>query len=221
MNAVPCPCLHASWPACTTCMRGPPAPRLPTNGRLLPPVCTPPAALSSNLGDKPVKTQLCGRDMVLFRWAGCFKPSACTGHAGCCLVQLSSALPARILRMPGGALPAHISSKLHQQFTVATLLAHRDAEGKPHCIDNTCPHRQAGRCQEGKAVEDVLSFHFTAQFTAAQPLPACLLLPRCGLRRACRGAPLSEGWVEHGKDGHSCVVSVGTRGRAAVPNFGQ
>ncbi|KAL4420675.1 hypothetical protein ABPG75_010331 [Micractinium tetrahymenae] len=61
------------------------------------------AALSSNLGDKPVKTQLCGRDMVLFR----------------------------------------------------------DADGKPHCIDNTCPHR---------------------------------------------GAPLSEGWVEHGKGGHSCVV---------------
>lgn len=30
---------------------------------------------------------------------------------------------------------------------------------------------------------------------------------------ASRGAPLSEGWVEHGKGGHTCVVRRG-RGRA-------
>lgn len=60
------------------------------------------AALSNNVGKEPVKTLLCGKEMVLFR----------------------------------------------------------DEQGKVHAIDNTCPHR---------------------------------------------GAPLSEGWVEH-KNGHSCVV---------------
>ncbi|PSC71770.1 zeaxanthin epoxidase [Micractinium conductrix] len=63
------------------------------------------AAISDKVGTDPVETQLCGRDMVLFR----------------------------------------------------------DDAGKVHCIDNTCPHR---------------------------------------------GAPLSEGWVQHnvGGSGHSCVV---------------
>ncbi|EFN52711.1 hypothetical protein CHLNCDRAFT_138729 [Chlorella variabilis] len=65
------------------------------------------AALSSNVGKEPVKTLLCGKEMVLFRQG-----------------------------------------------------AGWDEQGKVHAIDNTCPHR---------------------------------------------GAPLSEGWVEH-KNGHSCVV---------------
>ncbi|KAL4451408.1 hypothetical protein ABPG77_009480 [Micractinium sp. CCAP 211/92] len=107
------------------------------------------AALSSNLGDEPLKTQLCGRDMVLFR----------------------------------------------------------DAEGKPRCIDNTCPHRKAGKGVCGGSTWAWGGLRAAPSALLARlGLPSRLPLPAYALTFARRGAPLSEGWVEHGKDGHSCVV---------------
>ncbi len=99
--------------------------------------------------------------------------------------------------------PCNPSSSWH------VVLVCRDAEGKPRCIDNTCPHRQAGKGVGGgstwawgglRAVPSTL--------LARLGVPLSVPLPAHALTFARRGAPLSEGWVEHGKDGHSCVVSA-------------
>ena len=133
------------------------------------PASSPCAALSNKVGKKPVKTQVCGKEMVLFRRVRRCRAAARCHARRCPCSAPSSASDALPSLLAQGRQPA--------QCTPSTTRAHTGAA-------------------------------LPRQLSSVVHAPMCCCKPAVRhpfLVAACRGAPLSEGWVEH-KNGHSCVV---------------